>query len=178
MMTIGQGKLEIRNYGQIAYMPLPEGWIETSAVQQTGVQSIREFRPIEHASIGLYIYYRGMPLKSRSAKDLKEILCSDAHDLDENEWWSVQEVVRDAALPDAFDLNFARTGEWNGRQILLVNGYWTRTQENSFTIYVPADLACSQIQEIIFVAPQIKHRLFSEEVASCLQRIEWVSQPR
>ena len=154
-MSATTQQMEIRDHGQIGSMSLPTGWIEQS-VEKISTQSVRRFHPPDDLSVAVYLYYRGRPLHEESAKNLASILAEAPHDLLDSEWWDIQEVVRDAAFPDVFNLNVARTTDWNGRRVLFVGGRWPISEEESFTIYVSADKACTHIQEIIYLSPQSK----------------------
>jgi hypothetical protein len=165
--------MDIEKHGQIASMSPPPQWIETT-VANDNLQAVRKFHPQDDPSVGLYLYYRGHPLHERSASSLASLLAVDPHDLNDSEWWDIQEVVRDAALPYAFNMNFAHTTDWNGRRVLFVGGTWPKSNEESFSLYVTADASCSQIQEIIYLAPQSKYLTVWPVVERAMQSIRWI----
>jgi hypothetical protein len=164
---------EIHNYGQIRSIALPPDWKERQP-QSSGISTTRQFHPPSDTSSGLYVFYRGCPVSPHSAANFAAILSADPHELNSDEWWQVQEVVRDAALPGAFNLNFARTMDWNNRRILYAGGNWPQSEQQSLTIYIPADEICSQIQEVIYLAPQTRYLDYWTEVERSLQSIQWI----
>jgi hypothetical protein len=166
--------IEVKDHGQIASLSIPQRWIEKPMEKgEFELQTIRTFHPRENPAVRLSLYYRGCAVRSRSATNFANILSLPEHELDEEERWLIQEVLRDAALPDAFQLALARTADCNGRRNLVVTGSWPRSQESSFTMYIHPPDDPSQIQEIVFVAPENQYRAFWGAVERSLLTIRW-----
>jgi hypothetical protein len=166
--------IEVKDYGQIASLSVPQRWIEKPMERgEFELQTIRTFHPRENPAVRLSLFYRGVALRSRSAMNFETILALPFHQLDEEECWSIQEVLRDAALPDAFELALARTADCNGRRTLVVTGSWPKSHESSFTMYVHPPNDPAQVQEIVFVAPENQYRAFWGAVERSLLTIRW-----
>jgi hypothetical protein len=173
-MDASPATIEINALGQIEHLVVPIGWLERP-VDRHPMQlwTLREFHPASLPSVRLYIYYRGHPVSQRSGEAFEILLNKPAHELDESEWWSVQEVLRDAALPEAFERRRARTYDWSGKRVLIVDGHWLRLKEDSFAIFInAADHGC-QVQEVHFVGPTTDYQYYLPDALLALNSIRW-----
>src|SRR5262249_21381210 len=109
-MGASPSRIEINGLAQIEHLVVPGGWAERP-VERHHMQlwTLREFHPPDRPSVRFYIYYRGHPVSENSGEAFESVLAKPPHDLDESEWWSVQEIVRNAALETAFERRRART---------------------------------------------------------------------
>src|SRR4029450_13802416 len=91
--------IELTNLGQIEHLVVPNGWVERQA-ERLPMQlfTLKEFNPPDRPSVRLYVYYRGHPVSEKSGESFETLLEKPPHDLDDAEWWSVQEVLGKAAL--------------------------------------------------------------------------------
>ncbi|HEY9871512.1 MAG TPA: hypothetical protein V6D08_20310 [Candidatus Obscuribacterales bacterium] len=166
--------IEVTEFGQIGHFVIPGEWVEKE-LQRLPMQlfTLREFHPCEKPDVRLYIYYRGHPVSERSGESFEALLDKPPHELDESEWLSVQEVVRDAALPEVFERRRARTYDWCGKRVLIVDGHWQRLKEDSFAIFInAADHGC-QVQEIHFVSPTTDYQYYLPDALLALNSIRW-----
>ena len=165
------------DHGQIKRLVLPQGWTEQQ-VESRDFQlwTLRQFHPSDNPAVTLSVYYRGHPISAASGANFENLLEREPHELDESECWSVQEVLRDAALPEVFVPSKIETGDWNGKRVLLVEGVWARTEERSFGVYInAADHGC-QVQEIFYRSPAADYVKHKHAVMGALYSIEWVPQ--
>lgn len=166
--------IEVTKFGQIDHLVVPDGWVE-ERVERRPMQlfSLREFHPPNRTSVRIYVYYRGYPVSAKSGEAFEALLEKPPHDLDHEEWWSVQEVLRDAASEDAFERRRARTSDWADKHVLIVDGAWPRTDEESFGILInAADHGC-QVQEIYYVAPTDDYQDYLPDALGAFKSIRW-----
>lgn len=175
-MTTDIQSLEVLNHGQIKRLVLPPGWVEEQVERgEFQLWSLRQFHPLESHSVTLSLYYRGHPVSAASGESFESLLEKGAHELDDSECWSVQEVLRDAAVPEAFVPLKVQTRDWRGRRILLAEGKWPRTEEESLGIFInAADHGC-QVQEIHYRAPAGQYLSYIDTVMKALHSIEWTA---
>src|SRR5262249_39652409 len=162
-MTEGvmQTTIDVIELGQINHLAIPRGWEEREVEPlSTQLWTLREFHPLDKPSVKLGIYYRGAPVSERSGENFERLLAKDSHEIDGQEWWSVQEVLGTAALPARFESRIACTQDWVGKRVLTVEGHWPATQEDSFTMWInAADHGC-QVQELYYIAPSSEYLNF------------------
>lgn len=166
--------LEVIDDGQIGQLQLPAGWAEAQVKRQPqALWSMREFRPHASEDVRLSIFHRGGPVSDTSAKSFREILAKPVHTLSYDEFWSMQQVLRDAALPDQFELLLAETIEVNGKKVLTVHGTWPKLKVDSYGIFIDADGMGTQVQEIYFFAPRDKYNSHWSAVQTSINSITW-----
>jgi len=160
--------------GQIEELVVPAGWLERE-VERRAMQlwTLREFHVPDKPSVRLYLYYRGHPVSEKSGEAFENLLAQPPHDLDDSEWWSVQEILRNAALETAFERRRAHTYDWANKRVLMVDGHWPVLQEDSFAILInAADHGC-QVQEIHYVAPTEEYQDYLPDALLALTAIKW-----
>lgn len=166
--------LEISNDGQIEQFNLPSGWVEVAVARpEHALWSMRDFRPQADSPVRLSIFHRGAPVSVASAESFKTILSGPVHSLSYDEFWSLQQVLRDAALPDQFELLLAETIEVNGVKVLSVHGSWPKLKVDSFGIFISANELSTHIQEIYFFAPRDDYDSNWHVVQTALRSIKW-----
>lgn len=170
--------VEVIDNGKIEGFNLPIGWVEVEVTPNANVLwSMREFRPMKDSDVRLSIFHRGGPVSDSSAKSFRDVLNQPVHSLTYDEFWSVQQVLRDAALPDQFELLLAETIEVNGLTVLSVHGSWPKLKVDSHSIFIDADGLATQVQEIHFFAARDQYDAYWGDVQNAIASIKWKNVP-
>jgi hypothetical protein len=164
----------LRKQGQIKSMELPEGWFECPAEKRTASDYLTEYRAPESANARLLFYYRGNRIGPGGAADFLKVLSLPDHELTEEEFSSVDLVIRNASDPDFFLLSSSRTEEINGKRVLIVEGIWKKGGLVDMGIFIDSDKTGSAVQEIHFEAPQSEYELFVGQAEKALKTIVWL----
>jgi hypothetical protein len=167
---------EVRNRGQIAEMTLPRGWVEALPVQfagGVGMKSRRVIHPPEAPRVRLVFFYRGLPMSQKAGKSFFDVLQGPPHDLTEQEWDSLAVLLRDREDPSEFMRFAARTADWNGRRVLVVEGRYLEIQEDNFEIFIDAVGDGRTVQEVIYQAPTDVYNKYLRIAESSLKSIRW-----
>lgn len=160
--------------GQIRSFPLPEGWTELTVDRPPfSLATARIFSPPKGESARLTFYYRGGPVSESQAANFTSLLSQPPHRLSDEELWSVQQVLRDAALPGVFKPARAATEDLQGKRVLVLRGYWPQSGLESFTVYIDAG-GGAQVQEICFAAPRADFAKHWPAVKQALRHTRWV----
>lgn len=155
-------------------MELPDGWVECLPEKHTSGDFLKEYRAPENANVKLLFYYRGNRIGSGGAADFLKVLSLPDHELSEEEFSSVDLVIRNASDPDYFLLSSSRTEEINGKRVLVVEGIWKKGGLVDLGLYIDSDKTGSAVQEIHFEAPQSEYELFVDQAEKSLRTIVWL----
>ena len=162
--------------GQVSAMSLPPGWKEGKPEKSgTGTSSFREFHPEERPDAKLCFYYRGRRLSEEAGRTFHSILEKPAHILSPVEVQSLQEVLRDRARPDDFSMLVCKTEDLNGKRVLVVEGRYKQTQEETRAILVDSDGTGTAVQEIYYQAPKDDFSKYLLTASSAMKSIQWKS---
>ena len=165
---------KLKNQGQIKSMELPDGWVECLLEKRTATDFLKEYRSPESAEVKLAFYYRGKRIAPDGAADFLKVLSQPDHELSEEEFDSVDLVVRNASDPDFFLLSSSRTEEISGKRVLIVEGIWKKSDLVDLGLFIDSDKTGSAVQEIHFEAPQSEYGLFVDQVEKSLKTIVWL----
>ncbi|CAN5308227.1 hypothetical protein BH11CYA1_BH11CYA1_45870 [soil metagenome] len=154
-------------------MELPIGWVECPDEQHTGSDFIKEFRAPESEEIKLTFYYRGKRIGAGGAADFLAVLALPDHELSEEEFISVDLVVRNASDPEYFLLSSSRTETMNGKRVLLVEGIWSSGIVD-MAMFIDSDKTGSAVQEVHYQAPEKDFGMYVEQVDSSFKTIVWL----
>ena len=173
-MSQGCSQIDVINHGQVQIMRLPEGWVESTTERHPlDVWTMRTFHPQGDSRTRLCLHYRGGPISPASAVKFRGLLEQSPHELSEAELWDIQEVLRDAMAPGAFEKTAASNKDWKGKRVIVLEGRWTASRETSLSIFVDADGTGSQVQEIHYVAPVEDFSKHLPLAQASLESIEW-----
>jgi hypothetical protein len=164
----------LKKQGQIKSMDLPDGWVECLSEKRTASDFLREFRAPESAEVKLSFYYRGKRIAPGGAADFLQVLSLPDHELSQEEFDSVDLVIRNASDPDFFLLSSSRTETINGKRVLLVEGIWKNGGLVDMGVFIDSDKTGSAVQEVHYQAPQKDYEHFVEEVENSLKTIVWL----
>jgi hypothetical protein len=164
------------DHGQIEDMALPNGWLQSAPHRfagGVGTQSLYEFHPADAPPAKLCFYYRGLPESEEVGQKFRAVLDQEPHHLSGEEMKSLDEVLDDKAGAEAFTPFVARTENWNGKRILIVEGRYVKIGEDAMEIFVDAGGDGRLIQEIFFQAPRDLYEKYWTEAKKSMQSIEW-----
>jgi len=166
----------IAEQGQVASMDLPEGWTEAAAEHSKfgiGSRSMREFHPDGNSEVKLGFFYRGLKISSEGGQAFRSLLQSSPHQLSTEEIATIRETLQEAANPEYFSLQSAKTEQWNGKQVLIVRGVYKKSQNEIYDIFVDTDGTGQSIQEIFYQAPKDQYLRFLNNAKSAMKSIIW-----
>lgn len=167
---------EVTRLGQVKALALPNYWQEVDVKQhELDAWNMRELQPTGNQDVRLSFFNRGRPVSITSAKSFQQLLVSPPHVLSEEEWWSVQEILRDAVLPGIFERGKAETIDMNGKMVLVVRGFWMELKKESWAVFVDADGSGTDVQEIYYIAPPEQYTEHWGDVKAAFKAIEWLN---
>jgi len=165
----------IQNYGQIKTMEVPAMWqLLDDHDPQSANPSWVKFGPPNMPNVEMYLYFRGRPLTRAAQEGLKSLLEAKPHQLTVKQIDSIGELLRDACLIEAFNFLNVRTQEWNGRNVLIVEGRWNQIMHDRFWMFVPESPECETVQEIWFQAPVEQFPAQLKYARQALNSIHWI----
>src|SRR5262249_50168907 len=148
-------QVTIRNHGQIRSMVLPVGWIEEGREEgDIGARSYWSFHPEKDSDVRICFYYRGRHVSPEAGQRFHEILQLRPHWLTSSQIASIAEIIRDKKAEDAFQALLFQTNDFNGKNVLLVEGRYKTIDEDTIAMYIDADGMGRAIQEVFFQAPK------------------------
>ncbi len=165
----------LRNHGQVKTMEIPTSWQPLEQVDRgTASPSWLSFGPHTLKDVELCLYYRGRPLSGNAQDNLKNLLELPPCQLTTKQLESISEVLRDASLADAFNFLNARTQDWNGRRVIIVEGRWNQMIADRFWMFVPTGPECEAVQEIWFQAPVDQYPAQLKQARQAIGSIKWI----
>jgi hypothetical protein len=166
--------IDLRDHGQVKAMRLPQGWVEAEVNHQPfDLATTRMFHPEGNPQTRLCFYYRGGPVSPNSAGHFCKLLEQSPHELTESEWWEIQEVLGDAAVPGSFEKAAASSRDWQGKRVVVLQGRWPEEQQDSFSLFINADGGGLHVQEIHFVAAAEDFAKHLPSAQGALESIKW-----
>lgn len=162
-----------RDYGQIANMAMPEGWVPGERVNNiVGNSSFRQFHPKNSPEARLCFYYRGRRIAQSAGTRFLQLLSKEPHLLNAKEIAEVAAVLRDKAHA-GFKLFKAKTERINGKMVLIVEGRFVEIQQDARCMFIDTDGSGTAIQELYFQAPSSKYLSYAGQARQAMESILW-----
>jgi len=163
--------------GQVDSMVFPLGWVAGEPAENPGIGS-RWFREVyreDSPETSICFFYRGLPVADGPAEAFRSVLSRPAHSLSEDELKSLTRILehKTPLESDLFKLTSARTEDWNGKTVMIVEGEYKESDDRIFEIYVDADGSGRFVQEIFYQAPSEQFLKFADEAQSALLSVKW-----
>ncbi len=168
-------EVQIRDHGQIKDMTLPKDWVEGGPykIDGPGTRSFREFHPTENPEALIGFFYRGLKIGEAGGKNFHDILDKPPHSLSQAELTSLSDVLRDKGKPEDFAVYSAKTMDWNGKKVLVVEGRYKELQQDALEIFVDADNDGRVVQEVYYQAPKDSFLKYLKAAKDSLRSIQW-----
>lgn len=167
-------RLEIKNYGRVASMSMPPGWLETMLKNQsTDKSKLREFHHPTNSLVRIDLYFRGYKISNSAADSFKLLLSKRPHFLTPAELKSFGEVLSDRGTSDKFKMLVAATRDINNNTVLVIEGRQCATQEDAYILYIDIDGTGSLVQEISFQSPHNEYPHCFSHAMSAFKSIQW-----
>jgi hypothetical protein len=164
----------IQNQGQIKSMELPPSWQLIEDYRPgTASPSYVRFGPAMPPNVELYLFYPGRPLPGGVQEALRTILSAKEGQLTAKQIESLSIMLREATLPDAFNFLNARSQDWNGKRVIIVEGRWNQIQQDRFWMFIPHSPDCETHQEVWFQAPVEVYPAQLKFARQALNSIQW-----
>jgi hypothetical protein len=166
---------KIEDYGVIAEMLIPPGWIPAEEVgDPDSIVEVRCYRAREFRDVVLYLRFSGRPNGDDARfKWLELIEAGDQHDVSLEDMERISLIVGDIADSEHFELIDARAEDWNGKRVLLVEGRVKDRNWSAIHIFADINGDGEYTQEITFGAPRMVYDTFVHEAVNALQSISW-----
>lgn len=164
----------IENQGQVKRMSIPKGWHENAPLAgATPDSSVRSLHPSGSNAATMNFYYRGIPLNENTAASFSETLAKPPHALSSTEWKAIAPLLGDKCQADAFRTLSARTQDINNKRVLVVEGRYSESQQDTYHVYVDAGGAGKVVQEIFYKAPKEEYPRYFREATGAIKSIDW-----
>ncbi|HEY9731161.1 MAG TPA: hypothetical protein V6C89_04580 [Drouetiella sp.] len=164
----------IENQGQIRSMELPPTWqLLDSHVPAAASPSYVRFGPVNVPQVELIIYHAQRPLPREVQESLQSILAAKENLLTKSQIDSLSVMLREASLQGAFNFLSARSQDWNGKKVILVEGRWNDTQQDRFWMFIPDSAECESVQEVWFQAPVAQYPAHLKQARQAINSIRW-----
>ncbi len=170
-----KSEVQIRDHGQIKEMTLPKDWVEGGPYPMNGpgTRSFREFHPTEDPKALIGFYYRGLKISEDGGNNFHDILSKPPHSLSQVELASLSDVLRDKGQPEEFSMYSAKTMDWNGKKVLVVEGRYKELQQDAVEIFIDANNDGRVVQEVYYQAPKDSFLKYLKAAKDSLRSIEW-----
>lgn len=160
--------------GQISSISIPHGWLEYYEEKHRDVPfTIRKFQPADDENPVLAFFYRGRRIDGESGKLFKNLLSNPAHVLARDEFQKLGAVLRDMTDPEEFQVMIAKTEDFNGKRILIVEGRYLSTSEDVRHIFIDSDGSGTAVQEVYFQAHRAIFGRYYKTAAAAMRTICW-----
>jgi len=168
---------EIVDDGQVDSMVFPVGWVAGEPAENPGIGS-RWFREVyreDSPDTSICFFYRGLPVADGPAAAFRGVLDRPPHPLSDDELQSLSRILEHKTpfKSELFELTSARTEDWNGKNVMIVEGQYKESDDRIFEIYVDADGTGRFVQEIFYQAPGDQFSKFADEAQSALLSVKW-----
>jgi len=163
--------------GQIDSMIFPVGWVAGEPAENPGIGS-RWFREVyreDSPETSICFFYRGLPVADGPAAAFKGVLARPPHALSDDELQSLSRILehKTPLNSELFEMTSARTEDWNGKTVMVIEGQYKESDDRIFEIYVDADGSGRFVQEIFYQAPDEQFSQHAEDARSALQSVKW-----
>lgn len=81
----------------------------------------------------------------------------------------IQEILREAILPGAFEFSSAKTCKLNSHTALLVQGQWSVTDLKMYWMLLPSNQDYTSIAEIFFEADEPNYGLYLQDAITMIE---------
>lgn len=160
--------------GQIDSITIPPGWIEVHEEKGRDVPfTMRRFQPADDENPILAFFYRGRRIDKDSAERFRQILALPAHVLSKKEFDDLKAVLRDKNDPEEFQVVIAKTEEFNGKRVLIVEGRYLGISEDNRHMFIDSDGTGSAVQEVFYQAHRRVFPLYYRTAAAAMKTIKW-----
>ena len=165
----------IEEFGTIARMPLPAGWLPApqKSRKETDIATLVKFTEPHNPDIQICFHIRGTPISDAQAENFRGVLAKDPHILHGDEWWSIHQVLNRMALSDEFTIASVHTENLNDRKVLVSEGRWKDSDYNMYSVFIDADGSGSVIEEIYYAAPKSDYFMFLTVASQAIKSVEW-----
>ncbi len=161
--------------GQISSMSMPAGWSrEPAQPSRNHTGNYVEFHSDKNPTVKMGTYYRGHRISATGAKRFHEILKAPEHELTDDEYRELSDVLRDKAKSEDFKVIKKKTVNLNGKRILLVEGEFKEIKQNAYAVYVDAEGTGEVVQEIFFQAPEADYPSYFKAAEAAIKSISWL----
>jgi hypothetical protein len=155
---------------------LPEGWSSGPYTEGRFSQS-QEFFLREDERAAMIVACRGHELQPDVAQKFQTVLSADAHELHELERQRISQVLDNQSMRAHFAVTSARTEDWQGLRVLVVEGTYLASGDQAFTLFVDCQGNGSWVEEFQYSAPvEVFGRHFNDAMAT-FKSIKWTRQP-
>lgn len=162
--------------GQIESISIPPGWEELYEEKGRDVPfTIRRFQPPDDENAILAFFYRGRRLDNETGNKFRQVLSRSAHVLNQHEFNELSAVLRDKNDPEEFQLVIAKTEDFNGKRVLIVEGRYLGTSEDNRHMYIDSDGTGTAVQEVFYQAHRHIFPRYYKLAASAMRTIQWRS---
>lgn len=168
-------EVHIRDHGQIKDMTLPKDWVEGGPykINGPGTRSFREVHPTENPDVLIGFFYRGLKISEDGGKNFHGILDKPPHSLSPDELTSLSDVLRDKGNHQDFTMYSAKTMDWNGKKVLVVEGRYKELQQDALEIFIDANNDGRVVQEVYYQAPKDSFLKYLKAAKDSLRSIQW-----
>lgn len=160
--------------GQIQTITIPAGWEEHYEERERAVPfTMRFFQPQENENAILAFFYRGRRLDNANGDNFRKLLQQPAHVLNQQEFEDLKAVLRDKNDPDEFQVVIAKTEDFNGKRVLIIEGRYLGICEDNRHMYIDSDGSGTAIQEVYYQAHRSIFPRFYRTAAAAMRTIKW-----
>ena len=166
--------LELPGFRSTARLQLPHYW--TQGLPSRGRTSISlQMHPIEDVEVAIIAAQRGHELSTEGARKFLAVLSAEPHKLDDLERRRIAEALDEHAVRTRFSIREARTEKWNGKTVLITEGFYAANGDCALTLFVEAAGDGSWVEQFQYTAPEAKFDRYLPEAMGVLRRMQWLA---
>ncbi|MBX9567827.1 MAG: hypothetical protein K2X77_02990 [Candidatus Obscuribacterales bacterium] len=160
--------------GQIQNITIPPSWEEHFEERERAVPfTMRYFHPQDDENAMLAFFYRGRRLDKVNGEKFRKVLESPAHVLNQHEFEDLRAVLRDKNDPEEFQVVIAKTEDFNGKRVLIIEGRYLGIAEDNRHMFIDSDGTGTAVQEVFYQAHRSIFPRFYKAAAGAMRTIQW-----
>jgi hypothetical protein len=167
--------LEIRGFPLDLRIHMSDDWKEHKRSEDDSSPPLREYRCTTEENAYFGVAVRGAELDPESSAAIRMEFAKPPHQLWPGDVDAVRSCLAELGDRNMFDIAGVRTSSVGGRDALVVEGRWTLSAYDTYTVLVPLTRDCTRLQEVYFVAPGDVFQRKIESIKSAIATVRWLA---
>ena len=168
---------ELKPFKSTESITLPKGW-DYADYTQGRFSHCQQFHPGGDQETTIIVSCRGYDLEAAMAEKLRQVLAAEPHALHELERRRIAEVFDHQAVKARFTMTSARTELWQEKTVLVTEGTYTGSGEQSFTLFVDAGSEGKWVEEFQYSAPSERFSRHFNDAMAAFKNLRWISETK
>jgi hypothetical protein len=169
---MSQQTFDLKPFRSTQSISLPKGW-DYGEYTQGRFSHCQQFHPGSDLQTTIIVSCRGFDLEDAMAKKLQQVLTAEPHPLHDLERKRIAEVFDHQAVRTRFTMTSARTEVWQNKTVLVTEGTYTGSGEQSFTLFIDVAGDGKWVEEFQYSAPGERFGRHFNDVMAAFKNLKW-----